>query len=117
MDILYWLHVVFVVFFLSIPLWSKKYLRFGIYAPIWLATIWILFDGCPLTKVQYNLNDEYFSRVLLERIVPKVTKESASRFSYYILLLVTLVGCIRLCPSLIPFYTFLAPLSDKRIRY
>lgn len=100
MDVLYALHLTFVIFFLSIPFWSKKYLIYGLYAPILLATIWIIFDGCPLTKIQYNLNDEYFSRVLLEKFIPNVSKESASRFSYYILLCVTLISAIRICPQL-----------------
>lgn len=100
MDLLYALHLLFVVFFLSIPFWSKSYLIYGLYAPILLSTIWIIFDGCPLTRVQYNLNDEYFSRVLLEKFIPNVTKETASRVSYYILLAVTLIAAIRLCPKL-----------------
>jgi hypothetical protein len=49
MDYVFILHLVFILFFLSIPFWKLKYLRYGIYAPILLASIWIIFDGCPLT--------------------------------------------------------------------
>lgn len=96
-DILFWLHLLFLIFFLSIPFWPIRYLRWGVYFPVILATIWIIFDGCPLTRIQYNLNDEYFSRILLQYINPNITKEATARFSYYILLVVTIIGMNRLC--------------------
>ena len=105
MDLLYILHVTFIVFFLSIPFWKLKYLKYGVYAPIILASIWIIFDGCPLTRIQEDLNDEYFSKVLLQNFIPNITRESTARASYYILLLVTIIGFIRLCPkNLLPTF-------------
>jgi hypothetical protein len=56
MDIVFWLHLLFIIFFLSIPFWKIKYLRYGVYAPIILATIWIIFNGCPLTQIQRDLH-------------------------------------------------------------
>jgi len=102
-DSLFILHLVFVIFFISIPFWPIKYLTYGVYAPLLLATIWIIFDGCPLTKVQRGLNDEYFARILLKPFRPNITKEQTTRFSYYILLIVSVIGFIRLCPDLWPF--------------
>lgn len=105
MDLLYILHITFIIFFLSIPFWKLKYLKYGVYAPIALASIWILFDGCPLTRIQEDLNDEYFSKVLLQNFIPNITRESTARASYYILLLVTVIGFIRLCPkNLLPTF-------------
>lgn len=101
MDTLYILHLTFIIFFLSIPFWNLKYLRFGVFAPLVLATIWIIFKGCPLTQIQEDLNDEYFSKVLLQHFIPDITRETTARFSYYILLVVTVVGMIRLCPKLL----------------
>ena len=101
MDIVYILHLTFIIFFLSIPFWSLKYLKYGVFIPLILATIWIIFKGCPLTKIQEDLNDEYFSKVLLQNFIPDITRETTARVSYYILLVVTVVGMIRLCPSLI----------------
>lgn len=107
MDLLYILHVTFIAFFLSIPFWKLKYLKYGVYAPIILASIWIIFDGCPLTRIQEDLNDEYFSKVLLQNFIPNITRESTARASYYILLLVTVIGFIRLCPkNLLPTFKF-----------
>jgi uncharacterized membrane protein YkvI len=99
MDSIFLLHLLFIIFFLSIPFWKIKYLRYGVYAPIILATIWIIFDGCPLTHIQKDLNDEYFSQVLLKLFYPEISKETTVRFTYYILLLVTIIGFIRLCPE------------------
>ena len=64
MDAGFILHLIFIIFFLSIPFWKLQYLRYGVYTPIILASIWIIFNGCPLTQIQKDLNDEYFSRVL-----------------------------------------------------
>jgi hypothetical protein len=99
MDALYVLHVIFIIFFLSIPFWEIKYLRYGIYAPLLLSTIWIIFNGCPLTKIQKNLDDETFSQVLLKIFFPDISHETTVRISYYILLLVTIISYIRLCPK------------------
>lgn len=97
MDPVWILHLSFIVFFLSIPIWPIKYLRYGVFAPLALATGWILFDGCPLTKIQRDLNDEYFSKVLLQYFIPDISKEATARATYYILILVVTIGMIRLC--------------------
>ena len=99
MDLVFVLHLFFIIFFLSIPFWKIKYLRYGVYAPITLATIWIIFNGCPLTQIQKDLNDEYFSRVLLKVFYSDISDQTTVRISYYILLLVTIIGFIRLCPN------------------
>ena len=99
MDLVFMLHLFFIIFFLSIPFWKIKYLRYGVYAPITLATIWIIFNGCPLTLIQKDLNDEYFSRVLLKVFYSNISDQTTVRISYYILLLVTMIGFIRLCPN------------------
>lgn len=101
MDALFLLHLTFILFFLSVPFWPIKYLRYGVFTPLALATVWIVFDGCPLTFIQRDLNDEYFSRVLLKFFIPDITNETTSRFSYYILIFVTVVGFVRLCPNVI----------------
>jgi hypothetical protein len=99
MDLVFMLHLFFIIFFLSIPFWKIKYLRYGVYAPITLATIWIIFNGCPLTQIQKDLNDEYFSRVLLKVFYSDISDQTTVRISYYILLLVTMIGFIRLRPN------------------
>jgi hypothetical protein len=96
MDPVWILHVSFIVFFLSIPFWPVRYLKYGVFLPLALATVWIVFDGCPLTRIQRDLNDEYFSRVLLRYFIPDISNEATARASYYILLLVVTIGMVRL---------------------
>lgn len=102
-DQLFILHFIFVIFFLSIPFWPLKYLKYGVFTPLILATIWIIFLGCPLTKFQKLLNDEYFAQILLKPIFPNISKENTTRATHYILILVTVIGMVRLCPKLLPF--------------
>lgn len=99
MDILFWVHLLFILFVISIPFWKISYLRYGVYVPILLATIWIIYSGCPLTKMQQGISDDYFSRVLLQYIIPDISKEATTRFTYYVLLVVTWIGLYRLCRS------------------
>jgi hypothetical protein len=99
-DKLFILHLTFIIFFFSIPFWPIKYLKYGIYSPIILSTIWVIFLGCPLTKYQQFLNDEYFAQILLKPIFPTISKEQTTRVSYYILLVITVIGMIKLCPKL-----------------
>jgi hypothetical protein len=98
MDILFILHFTFIIFFLSIPTWPIRYLKYGVYAPILLATIWIIFNGCPLTHIQHEMiDDTQFSRVLLSYIYPTISDKTTDTINYYILLLITVIGFYRLC--------------------
>lgn len=99
MDSLFILHFTFILFFLSIPTWPIRYLKYGVYIPIILATIWIIFSGCPLTNIQKDLNDKYFSKTLLKYISPDISNETTVRISYYVLLLVTFIGFYRICSN------------------
>lgn len=103
LDQLFILHLTFVIFFLSIPFWPLKYLKYGVFAPFILETIWIIFKGCPLTKIQSFLNDEYFAQILLKPFFKDISKEQTTRFTHYLLLFITIISMIRICPKLLPF--------------
>jgi hypothetical protein len=99
MDLLSILHFIFILFVLSIPTWPIKYLKYGVYTPIILATIWIIFNGCPITHVQHEnqtISDKYFSKVLLKHIYPGISDETTLRIVHYVLLLVTVLGFYRI---------------------
>ena len=98
-DQLYIFHLAFVIFFLSIPFWPLRALRYGAYLPLILATIWIIFNGCPLTRFQKGLNDEYFSQALLKPFFPDITPTQTARATYYILIVVAYVAMWRLCTT------------------
>ena len=98
MDYLYALHLAIMAFLLSIPAWSLRYLEYGIYLPLLLSASWILFDGCPLTKVQSNLNSKSFTRDIYDYIVPDISIKQAERVNTFILIGITIVGLKRLTP-------------------
>ena len=63
MDALFILHILLTTTLLSIPFWSVKYLQYGVYIPLIISIIWLLFNGCPLTKIQ-NIESESFVKEL-----------------------------------------------------
>ena len=103
MDFLYILHLLFLLTTLSVPLWCLRYLKWGVYIPFLTATIWVIFEGCPITFLQTNLNGDTFVRNLLVNISPNITNQQSDHIIFFIYMLITIVGFIRLCPKLIPF--------------
>lgn len=97
MDFLYTMHLLFLLMTLSIPFWSKKYLQWGVYIPFFTAMIWVIFDGCPITNIQTNLQGDTFVRNLLANINSNITNQQADHIIFFIYLLITIVGFIRLC--------------------
>lgn len=89
-------HLAFLFFIVSIPFWPKKYLKYGVYIPLILTSIWVLFDGCPLTRFHYGLNDEVFAQVLMKPIFPDIDKVQTTRITYWILILITVVSFLKL---------------------
>lgn len=102
MDLLYGIHIVIILIFLSIPMWEAKYARYGVYAPIILAIIWIIFDGCPLTKYQPELGAGKFARVLIRPFWPTISDEQTMRVSYLALLAITITSMWKICPETSP---------------
>lgn len=96
MDLLYALHLLIFLFICSIPFWNVKYLKVGVYIPIILVIIWIIFNGCPLTKVQKNLHGDSFTQNLYRYIMPSITSNQTNNVNTFTLLLITVVGLNRL---------------------
>ncbi len=99
MDLLFWLHLAIIGFVLSVPFWDLEHLRFGVYVPLLLTTIWLLCDGCPLTAMHNGGNDGYFAQTLLRPFFPNITREQTSRFAYYVLIIITYASAWRLSGS------------------
>ena len=89
-------HYLFLFFMVSIVFWPKKYLMYGRWIPLILALGWIIFDGCPLNRFQEGLNDELFSQVILKRFV-KFDKLQTTRFTHFILIVITAIAFYRTC--------------------
>lgn len=96
MDALFALHLLIFGIILSIPLWPIPYLKYGIYVPILIAILWVVFNGCPLTKYQTNLNTPSFTREIYAYIIPNITVATAERINTAALVFITMLGFRRL---------------------
>ena len=86
------LHLLFLIFFSSIPFWPKKYLKYGMFAPLTLATVWFIFEGCPLTMVDKNLNDEDFITVIVHSLNINLSQNRIRYLTYAYMLFITLIA-------------------------
>jgi uncharacterized membrane protein YkvI len=96
MDALYALHLLIFGLILSIPLWPIAYLKYGVYVPILLSTIWLVCNGCPLTKIQKNLNSDSFTREVYSYFMPNISSATSDNINTFALLLITTIGFQRL---------------------
>jgi hypothetical protein len=95
MDALFILHILLTITLLSIPFWSVDYLQYGVYIPIIISIIWLLFNGCPLTEIQ-NIKSESFIQEILKPIVPTITTKQTEHLNTFVLLLITVIGFHRI---------------------
>lgn len=97
MDAVYALHVVISLLLLTIPFWPYRYLRYGVYLPLVISTVWILFNGCPLTHTQTDLQGQTFTRHFLRALTHcNVTEQEAGHILTFVYVLITVVGFQRM---------------------
>jgi hypothetical protein len=97
MDQLYILHIFIAILILSIVFWPYRYLKYGVYIPFGIATVWLVFDGCPITNAQHGLKDNSFTLDLAERVTGyKFTMREISHALLCLFLLITIVGLKRI---------------------
>ncbi len=96
MDTLYVLHLAIFAFILSIPFWPISYLRYGIYVPLIISIIWFEYNGCPITKIQTNLNGNSFTKDIYQNFMPQITENEVQNINTFALLSITVVGFTRL---------------------
>ena len=96
MDILYIIHFLLSLTLLKIPFWPLDYLKYGVYIPLIISTIWVIFNGCPLTKMQTNLNSDNFTKEIFKYFIPSISTKYTERINTFLLLLVTVIGFNRL---------------------
>ena len=97
MEILHVLHILILFVILSIPFWPMAYLRYGVYVPITISLIWVVFNGCPLTQQQTNLRSHSFTKEIYSIFVPGITVKMAEHVNTFAFLLITVIGMHRLC--------------------
>lgn len=93
MDLNSIVHMLFIIFFVLLPLYPAKYMYILRWIPLALLINWFIFEGCPLTMIDKNLNDEGF----IEAIVKPFITLSRKRIEIltYIFLFVIFLLCDR----------------------
>lgn len=97
MDILYVVHLFILLVIFSIPFWPISYLKYGVYVPITISLIWVVFNGCPVTKYQTNLKSKSFTKEIYSIFVPNITVKTVEHVNTFAFLLITIIGLRRLC--------------------
>lgn len=95
-DLLHALHMVIFGLIVSIPFWPIAYLKFGVYVPFAVSTVWVMFNGCPLTEAQTNLSSNSFTKEVYKPCMPNISIKYAEHINTFALLLITVVGFYRL---------------------
>lgn len=92
MDVLYAVHLLILLVMISIPLWPPPYLKYGVYLPVILSATWVIFNGCPLTAIQSNIEGDNFTREIYSYIIPNISEKRADHVTTFILILITTLG-------------------------
>jgi len=88
-DIYYWLHIVVLVFILSIPFQPCAWIKYTMWTPLVLVIIWLIFKACPLTTMHKDKTNKHdFVESLVTKVVPKATKQDADNFTMLMLLII-----------------------------
>ena len=77
-DIFHWS---FIVFFVSIPLWNLRYLRYGRFLPLLIITLWFVCEGCPLRHADKGMDNQMFATPL----VPFLSQKRIKILTYIVL--------------------------------
>jgi hypothetical protein len=102
MDILYAIHLFLFGLFLTIPIQPIHFLRYSVYAPLALSIIWLVFQGCPITKNQSGLKSDNFTVDIYSKIIPNITVKTAQDINTVGLILITIAGFYRLkCSNMV----------------
>ena len=97
MDPVFVIHLLILFTIVSIPVWPIQYLKYGVYIPLILSAIWLFFDGCPITKLQHDIEKETFVQYLVKKyIYPSVTLKQCEHLVCFSFLLITVIGFHRL---------------------
>jgi hypothetical protein len=89
-------HLAFMLFVVSLVFWPSVTLPYVLWLPFLLSVVWLVFNGCPLTHIHADLDDQLFMQPLLRPLFGKVSRERTSSLAVCVLLLVTAVIGIRM---------------------
>jgi len=91
------LHYLIVLFIISIPFHPIVLLRITVYIPLFLFTIWLMFNGCPLTNVNKGKEDDMdFIHKTMRVCFTTISAKTVDNIVNYFLVVVIYIGFIRL---------------------
>ena len=91
MKIVYYIHLLVVIFIASIPFLPLKIVNAGIYlVPVILILLYIIFDGCILNKLEKR-SDDFFKNLLMIFFPNITTKLSNSLYTLSLVLIPTII--------------------------
>ena len=84
-------HLIFLIFFLSLPVWPEHLMYIVRWFPVGLTVIWFIFNGCPLTKIDKSLDDQTFTEAITKPLLGDIGKERIIALTYILLIVVTIL--------------------------
>ena len=90
MDYLWVLHLSIVVFFCILPLLPHRFMYITRWIPLSLVIIWFICDGCPLTNIDKNMDDEIFIQVLINPFI-KLNRTRTEYLTMIFLFIITVL--------------------------
>lgn len=97
---LYALHVLILLMIISVPLWPARYLTFGVYIPLAITFMWLVFGACPLTDADPEL--EHFTHHLVSNFVDGVSVETVDNALIFTMVLITFLSTRKLHRANLP---------------
>jgi hypothetical protein len=98
MDILFYIHLLIPISIILMPLLPNKYLKKVFFAPALLQVLWIICDGCILTKAAKNIpKNKGFIQLLLNKYIDKdITNMDAIRIMNLTISISIIISAIKL---------------------
>ena len=88
-QIIDFLHKIIAIIILSVPFQPIKYLKYSYLIPLILYTIWVVFDGCPITHATIDSDEpEFIHGILLKLGAPPTlnSRRSDQILNFYLVL-------------------------------
>jgi hypothetical protein len=95
MDIFFFVHLLLTFSLITIPFWSINYLEYGVYIPLIISIIWIIFNGCPVTRF-HKIDSNTFTQDIFKLFYLDINDKCSEHINTFILLFVTVIGFYRL---------------------
>ena len=88
--ITFYLHILIVVCFLLLPLLPSKYMYIIRWIPMVIIIIWILYDGCPLTHIDKEIEGNQFIKSLVNPFIKLSNSRIYAIMYYYVFIIFVL---------------------------